>query len=66
MASPSKIMVKVSSRTIKKQGKVSGGTFWLDNHMEAIAEVSGGTIKWTYHLEVTVQVSGGTISLDYL
>ena len=63
MASPSKIMVKVSSRTIKKQGKVS---FWLDNHMEAIAEVSGGTIKCTYHLEVKVQVSGRTISWDYL
>ena len=53
MASPSKIMVKVSSRTIKKQGKVS---FWLDNHMEAIAEVSGGTIKWIYHFEVKAEV----------
>ena len=49
MASPSKIMVKVSSRTIKKQGKVS---FWLDNHMEAIVEVSGGTIKWEYFSKV--------------
>ena len=59
-------MVKVSSRTIKKQGKVSGGTFWLDNHMEAIAEVSGGTIKWIYHFEVKAQVSDGTIRLEYL
>ena len=63
MASPSKIMVKVSSRTIKKQGKVS---FWLDNHMEAIAEVSGGTIKWIYHFEVKAEVSDGTIRREYL
>ena len=63
MASPSKIMVKVFSRTIKKQGKVS---FWLDNHMEAIAEVSGGTIKWIYHFEVKAEVSDGTIRWEYL
>ena len=63
MASPSKIMVNVSSRTIKKQGKVS---FWLDNHMEAIAEVSGGTIKWIYHFEVKAEVSDGTIRWEYL
>ena len=63
MASPSKIMVNVSSRTIKKQGKVS---FWLDNHMEAIAEVSGGTIKWIYHFEVKAEVSDGTIRQEYL
>ena len=50
-------MVKVSSRTIKKQEKVSGGTFWLDNDMEAIAEASGGTIKWIYHFEVKAEVS---------
>ena len=56
-------MVKVSSRTIKKQGKVS---FWLDNHMEAIAEVSGGTIKWIYHFEVKAEVSDGTIKWNYL
>ena len=63
MASPSKIMVNVSSRTIKKQGKVS---FWLDNHMEAIPEVSGGTIKWIYHFEVKAEVSDGTIRWEYL
>ena len=56
-------MVKVSSRTIKKQGKVS---FWLDNHMEAIAEVSGGNIKWIYHFEVKAEVSDGTIRWEYL
>ena len=61
MASPTKIMVKVSCRTIKKQGKVSRGAIWWDYHLGAIAKVSGGTIKWTYYFEVRYQArqSGG-------
>ena len=59
-------MVKVSSRTIKKQGKVSRGAIWWDYHLEAIAKVSGGTTKWTYYFEVKAKVSNGTIRCNYL
>ena len=59
-------MVKVSGRTIKKQGKVSRGAIWWDYHLEAIAKVSGGTTKWTYYFEVKAKVSDRNIRWDYL